>query len=229
MPTLSVTVVNKKTDKVINNEYPNILLDDSIKKTKEKLFAFFPEFIPNLVKIEVQNDSGDFITISDSNSILYEAFDSIPEEPVIFLSNLQDYVSVTDVQDLYINDSKFKSSFDKYKKDYSDLTEEDLSFIIKLNLMNISLGNVTISDIQDYINTTQNKRNKLVQFIEQQENDTILQQFYKLSQDFTPEINKISYNDISLVITGENVSKGSKGVFIKLNEIENSEKLKKND
>lgn len=228
MPTLSVTVVNKKTDKVINNEYPNILLDDSIKKTKEKLFAFFPEFIPNLIKIEIQNDSGDFITISDSNSILYEAFDSLPEEPVIFLSNLQDYVSVTDVQDLYINDSKFKSSFDKYKNEYSDLTEEDLSFIIKLNLMNIGIGNITISDIQDYINTTQNKRNKIVQSIEQQENDTILQQFYKLSQEFTPEINAITYNDISLVITGENVSTGTKGVFIKLNEIFNVLELNDN-
>ena len=70
MPTLSVTVINKKTDKVLNSEYPNILLDDSIKKIKQKLFVFFPELIPNLVKIEVQNDYGDYITISDSNSLL---------------------------------------------------------------------------------------------------------------------------------------------------------------
>jgi hypothetical protein len=228
MPTLSVTVVNKKTDKVINNEYPNILLDDSIKKIKEKLFVFFPELIPNLVKIDVQNNDGEFLTIIDSNSLLYEAFDTLPDEPVIFISNLQDYVSVKDVQDLYINDSKFKTSFDRYKKEYSDLTEEDLSFIIKLNLMNIGLGNISLSDIQDYVNTTQTKRKKLLQSIEQQENDPTLQQFYTLSQEFTPEINSITYNDISLVITGENVTSGTKGVFIKLNEIFNILELNDN-
>lgn len=228
MPTLSVTVVNKNTDKVINNEYPNVLLDDSIKKIKEKLFVFFPELIPNLVKIQVQNDSGDYITILDSNSILYEAFDSIPDEPVIFVSNLQDSISTLDLQNLYIDDSQFKTSFNQYKKEYSDLTEEDLSFIIKLNLMNIGLGNITISDIQDYVNTNQTKRNKLLQSIEQQENDTVLQQFYKLSQEFTPEINSITYNDISLIITGENVTSGTKGVFIKLNEIFNILELNDN-
>jgi len=228
MPTLSVTVVNKKTDKVLNNEYPNILLDDSIKKIKQKLFVFFPELIPNLVKIEIQDDSGNFITISDSNSLLYESFNGIPDEPVIFVSNLQDSISTLDLQNLYINDSKFKASFDSYKKEYSDLTEEDLSFIIKLNLMNIGLGNITISDIQDYVNTNQTKRNKLLQSIEQQENDTVLQQFYKLSQEFTPEINSITYNDISLIITGENVTSGTKGVFIKLNEIFNILELNDN-
>ena len=54
MPTLSVIVVNKKTNNVINNEYPNILLDDSIKKIKEKIFVFNAELIPNLIKIEIK-------------------------------------------------------------------------------------------------------------------------------------------------------------------------------
>ena len=52
MPTLSVTVVDKIKDKVINEEYPNILLDDSIKVIKQKIFAYHPEFIPNNLKLE---------------------------------------------------------------------------------------------------------------------------------------------------------------------------------
>lgn len=221
MPSLSVTVVNRKTDKVINDDYPNILLDDSIKQIKEKLFVFYPELIPNLIKVEIQNDDGNFIPITNSISLLFEHFDSIPSAPVIFISNLQDTISQKELQNLYMQESQFKTAFQEFKKEYSDLTEEDLLFIIKLNMMNIGLGDVTISDIQDYIKNTQNKRSKLVSLIENQENDPTLKEFYKLSQDFVPDINKVFYNDISLVITGFNVTYGTKGVFIKLNEIFN--------
>jgi hypothetical protein len=228
MPTLSVMVVNRKTNKVINDEYPNILLDDSIKKIKEKIFVFNADLIPNLIKIQIKDDSGNFIIINDSNSLLFEHFESIPHEPIVYVSNLQDTISQKQLQSLYIDDSQFKSLFQIFKKEYSDLTEDDLSFIIKLHLMNTGIGNITISDIQDYIKNVQTKRNKLLYVIEQQENDPTLQQFYKLSKNFTPEIEKIFYNDISLVITGENVSYGTKGVFIKLNEIFNILELNDN-
>ena len=228
MPTLSVVAINRKTNKVINNEFPNILLDDSIKKIKEKLFVFFPDLIPNLLKVEIQSANGKFVSLNDSNSLLFEYFDSIPEEPTIFISNLQDFIAQKDLQNLYIDDNQFKQYFQTFKKEYRDLTEDDLSFIIKLNMMNIGLGNITISDIQDYIKNIQSKRNKLLSVIEQQENDPTFQQFYTLSQNFTPEIEKVLYNDISLIITGENVSYGTKGVFIKLNEIFNILELNEN-
>jgi hypothetical protein len=228
MPTLSVIAVNRKTDKVINDEYPNILLDDSIKQIKQKLFVFHPELIPNLLKVEIKDENDNLISITNSNSLLFENFNSLPNEPVIYISNLQDFISQNKLQNLYTDDSEFKTVFQELKKEYSDLTEEDLSFIIKLNMMNIGLGSVTISDIQDYIKDTQTKRNKLVGVIEQQENDSTLQEFYKLSQDFTPEIEKVFYNDISLIITGENVTYGTKGIFIKLNEIFNILELNDN-
>jgi hypothetical protein len=228
MPTLSVIAINKTKDEVINTTFPNILLDDSIKKIKEKLFVFNPELIPNLVKVEIKDDIGNFINIKDSNSLLFEHFESLPEKPIIYISNLQDLISQENLQNLYIDDSQFKTSFQNFKKEYPDLSENDLLFIIKLNLMNIGLGEISITDIQDYIKNIQSKRNKLLTYIEQQEYNTTLQQFYKLSQDFTPEIQKIFYNDISLIITGENVSYGTKGVFIKLNEIFNILELNDN-
>jgi hypothetical protein len=221
MPTLSVSVFNKKDDKIINENYPNIVLDDSIKKIKDKLFVFYPEFIPNLIKLELKNKDGSYTTIKDSNSLLFEHFDIIPDRPVIFVSNLQNTISQVNLQELYVNDNKFKSAFQEFKNEYTDLTEDDLLFIIKLNLLNIGFENINISDIQDYVKDNQNKRNKLISIIEEQENDSTLQEFYKLSKEFTPEIDKVSYNNISLIIIGENVSYGTKGVFIKLNEIFN--------
>lgn len=228
MPTLSVSVINKQDNKIINEKYPNIVLDDSVKKIKEKLFVFNPEFIPNLIKIEIENEDGTFTTIKDSNSLLFESFYIIPNKPIIFVSNLQNNLSDINLQELYVNSNKFKSVFQQFKNEYTDLTEEDLLFIIKVNLLNIGFGNITVSDIQEYITDIQTKRNKLVSIIEEQENDNILQEFYKLSKEFTPEINKVSYNDISLVIIGENVSYGTKGVFIKLDEIFNILELNDN-
>jgi hypothetical protein len=228
MPTLSVSVFNKKDDKIINENYPNIVLDDSIKKIKDKLFVFYPEFIPNLIKLELKNKDGSYTTIKDSNSLLFEHFDIIPDRPVIFVSNLQNTISQVNLQELYVNDNKFKSAFQEFKNEYTDLTEDDLLFIIKLNLLNIGFENINISDIQDYVKDNQNKRNKLISIIEEQENDSTLQEFYKLSKEFTPEIDKVSYNNISLIIIGENVSYGTKGVFIKLNEIFNILELNDN-
>lgn len=228
MASLRVVAINRKTDQIINTEHPNILLDDSIKQIKEKLFVFNPDLIPNLIKIEIQDIDGNFITIKDSNSLLFNSFIQLPNEAIIFVSNLQDYISQKDLEELYINDTYFKDTFKNLKDEYSDLTEDDLIFIIKLYMIKVGMSNITIADIQDYIKDTQNTRNKLLKIIEEQENDSTLQQFYKLSQNFTPEIEKVFYNDISLIITGENVQYGTKGVFIKLNEIFNILELNEN-
>ena len=229
MPSLNVSVIY--SDKII---YNNILLDDSIKKIKEKLFVFFPDLIPNLIKIEVEDNEGNFITIKNSNSLLFEYFETLPEEPRIYISNLQNEISIDNLQNMlnnkgdFVEKSDFKKIFSDFKTDYIDLTEDDLSFIIKLNMLKSGMEGVTISDIQDYIKDTKSKRDNLVNIIEQEEKDAILQQFYKLSSDFTPEISKISYNDINLVIIGKNVTYGSKGTFIKLNEIFNILELNEN-
>ena len=101
MPTLSVTVVDKIKDKVINEEYPNILLDDSIKVIKQKIFAYHPEFIPNNLKLEYKNNNDEFVIINDSASILYEYFEKLPEDPVIYITDLQHELKNYDLTLLY--------------------------------------------------------------------------------------------------------------------------------
>ena len=225
MPNLNVSVIY--LDKILNIENPNIIIDDSIKKIKDKLFVFFPDLIPNLIKIKVQDNDGNFITIKNSNSLLFEYFKDIPENPLVYIYNLQDEISTDELPNL-LNEDNFKTTYQLLKNDYIDLTEDDLSFIIKLKMLKLGMEGVTISDIQDYIKDTQLKRNNLINIIEPEEKDATLQEFYKLSKDFKPEISKISYNDINLVIIGKNVTYGSKGTFIKLNEIFNILELNDN-
>ncbi len=232
MPTLTVQVINKTTNTILNEKFPTILLDDSIKQIKEKIFVFFPDFIPNLIKLEIQNDKQEFMSITNSNSLLYEIYeiyDIIPDQPIIFITNLQDIISNINIQELYTDENIFKIELENLQKEFIDLTADDLSFIIKLNLINLGLTtDIDISDLQDYINSNQNNRNKLLQVIEKQENDNMLQQFYKLATDFLPEINKISYNNINLRIKGDNFISGTKGIFIKLNDIFNMIELNDN-
>ena len=221
MPTLSVTVVDKIKDKVINEEYPNILLDDSIKVIKQKIFAYHPEFIPNNLKLEYKNNNDEFVIINDSASILYEYFEKLPEDPVIYITDLQHELKNYDLTLLYTSESELKNVFNTLKLSYIDLEQDDLLFIIKFNLIQNPLFNITIQDIQDYITNIQNKRNKLVEKFTEQEDNLAFQEFYKLSYDFEPDVNNIVFNDISLTITGNNVQYGTKGLFIKLNEIYN--------
>lgn len=225
MPNINVSVIY--LDEIINLENPNIIIDESIKKIKEKLFVFFPDLIPNLIKIKVQDNEGNFITIKNSNSLLFEYFKELPENPIIYIYNLQDEISNDELQNL-LNEDNFKKTYQLLKNDYIDLTEDDLSFIIKLKMLKLGMEEITISNIQDYIKDIQSKRNNLVNIIEAEEKDATLQEFYKLSTDFKPEISKISYNDINLVIIGNNVTYGSKGTFIKLNEIFNILELNDN-
>ena len=227
MPTLSVTVVDKITNKVINEERPNILLDDSIKKIKEKIFAFHPDLIPNILKIQVQNND-EFITITDINAILYENFEQIPEEPIIYITNLQSELSNYNLETLYSSYSEFKIVFSELKKSYIDLQEEDLLFLIRFSLLQNPMFNITHLDIQDYVVNIQSKRNKLIEKYEEQEDNPAFEEFYKLSYAFEPDVNNIVFNDISLTIIGNNVEYGTKGIFIKLNEIYNILELNEN-
>ena len=88
MRSLSVKVINKTTNEIINDIEPHILLDDSVRKIKEKLL-YFNTFIPNLIKLEIKQETNTFIKIKDSNDLLFEYYDIIPEEPIIYLTSLE--------------------------------------------------------------------------------------------------------------------------------------------
>jgi hypothetical protein len=152
----------------------------------------------------------------------------IPEEPIIYITNLQSELSNYNLDTLYTSDSEFKIVFNELKKSYIDLQEEDLLFLIRFSLLQNPMFNITHQDIQDYVVNIQSKRNKLMEKYEEQEDNPAFEEFYKLSYDFEPDVNNIVFNDISLTIIGNNVEYGTKGIFIKLNEIYNILELNEN-
>lgn len=220
--------------KVINNQdgieieipslYPNIFLDDSIKKIKDKLFLYNPEFIPNFLKVEVEVGSTK-ILVDNSNNILYEYFDAeaikMKENSIIYITNLQNIINI-EPENLIQNSELFEVVLNDLKKEYIDLKHEDLLFLIKLQILNKQYSTIQVdySEINGYITSLQNKRNLMLKKIN--ERSVIIEEFNKISNtefDFNEMI--ISYNDISLNILPDNFETGTKGVFIKLDEIYN--------
>lgn len=216
MTRLTVTVIDKITNNIINVD--NILLDDSIKKIKEKLFIYNPEFIPALLKIEVKDK-----IVKDSNELLLEYFDEYNQESIIYIYILQNELNKlneSEIMELYLNRNEAE-----YKNDgFIDLTPDDMQFILKFTILQRNIYNeedIRYEDIEDYILILQEKRNVLVEKYEEYDKDVSIQEFYKLAKDVDVGEYNIIYNDINLNIVGENFESGSKGIFIKLNEIYN--------
>lgn len=231
MFTLVVKVVNKKNESIIIKE-PFILLDDSIHILKNKLFYHFSNFIPNILKVVINNK-----IVKDSDSLIFEYFDTnklLEDECVVYITNLYDILQEYKIERLDIinnNQEQFNNLFNELKFEYNDLTEDDLSFLILLILLNKNSHNVSRQEIDNHIQITQVQRNKLLINYSKQDSDLTLNKFYELSRemefDFIDDIN-ITFNFINFTIIGDNVEIGSKGLFIKLNEIYNIFELNDN-
>ena len=232
MRSLSVKVINKTTNEIINDIEPHILLDDSVRKIKEKLL-YFNTFIPNLIKLEIKQETNTFIKIKDSNDLLFEYYDIIPEEPIIYLTSLE--LDDQTLKKCNVDTQYCEETFNKLKDDYIDLTQEDFTFFIREKMMELLGADLNTNDItdtsvfgDDYINTIQNNITTIEKDISD-EFDESFKKFFDKAKGFDPEsqINNIAYNDISLVITGNNVdvNGGSKSLFIKLNDIYNKLEL----
>lgn len=215
---LGVTIINKiNNEKITIDSSPNVFLDDSIKNVKEKLFLYNPEFIPNFLKVQIGDK-----TVTNPNDILYEHFDFFKlDEPIIYISNVQDIITM-EPENLLEDSMLFETVLTDLNKEYTDLTHEDLLFLVKLQILNkkYSIISVDYSEIEGYITTLQNKRNNMLRKIK---DNIVIQEFNKIASnvEFNLLDNIILYNDINLNITGDNFESGTKGVFIKLNEIFN--------
>lgn len=222
---LRVSVINKHNQITINKKHPNIMLDDSLKIIRQKIFAFHPNFIPNLTKFEVYDKNNDkYNVITDNNELLYNNLDSLKNAKLyvtILLDEIDnfnyDYSNMIDDNALLENKLKELQLYG-----YNNLTEDDLLIIIKIKLYNDSSNGSYFDDVQNYMNRMQTL-NKSVSFYEDEEKNEIFEKYYTESNkfDFTEDIKDVCFDDISIVIKGNNVESGVKGVFIKLNEIFN--------
>lgn len=238
LKSLSVSVINKNDDTVINENHPHIMIDDSLKIIKQKLFAFHPLLIPNLTKFEVYDyDNQKYKIITEqSNELLYNFLDnnsldnnsldnnSLDNNSVeLYITMLQD-----DIQNYDYNILNDNNLLDNLLKElqldgYSNLTEEDLLFIIKFTLYNESFNESYFEDIIEYTTRMKNLNEVNVNYYHDQEEDKIFDEYYKesIKFDFTDDIKDMFFDDISIIIKGNNVEQGVKGIFIKLYEIFN--------
>ena len=225
LKSLNLQIVLEYNDEMIELKH-SILLDDSIKTIKEKLFlddnySQVPELI-NLQIYDIDNDSYKLIT--NFNDIIYEYYDNlIDNKPTLYINNLLKDPYLDDKVDLLFDEIKLISLLNNLKdnKGYVDLEILDLEFCLKFKDQNRYE-----EDINKYINQKNNERTDLID--KYSNNDMkFLSEFESISRNNMIDLGdyKLTVNDISIKIIGNNVETGIKGIFIKLNEVFNSIEL----
>lgn len=246
---LNILFINKFNNEVINAVEPTILIDDYTNVAKEKIFAFKEgiDYIPNLVKLEIKSDNGEYIQIIDSNSLLFYMRENI-DINTIYITNvineIEEQIETNDLNviEIFENEQKFELTYDKLRKNgYIDLMEEDFEFVIKVMLLKMhgALYNNLQGDVEEYIGTWLNKQSELNDIYSNMEEG--LEKVYELAKtlktedymeyiDYDNDTNmlNVEYTSVSILIRGKGYETGTKGKFIKLTEIFNQIELSDN-
>jgi len=240
---LLINIFDKYNKKIINEQGPYVLIDESLSFIKFKLFGLLEgiQYYPNFLKFEYYNKkTNEYTIIKNNNPIILNITESIQNENIdLFYTNIidvieKDYNSV----ELYqlINTDKFEELLNNFKNDFLDLTREDLEFAIKINIIknDPELFNLQ-SQIQLYISEIIEKKQQIENKIKPLYSK--LKEFYSLAgstnfenyieYDTEKNIPKIKFNQVSLNIVGKNFESGIKGKFIKINRIFNIFELSK--
>jgi hypothetical protein len=207
--------------------YP-ILLDDSIINIKDKLFLDenYAQ-IPELIKLQIFNENEDmYINITNRNHLIYEYYDDLlidEKLPELYISNLLDDPILHNKKsnDILSDKEQLNNLLNELiHNGYFDLDITDLEFV----LMTKTKSNIYEEEINRYNNLKLKQRINLANKFP---NDNLLIEFQKISSNDKIDLGdyKITINDISIKIIGNNVENGVRGPFIKLNEIFNTFEL----
>lgn len=239
-----INIINKlNQNEIINEQLPYCLIDESLSFIKLKLFTLLEgiQYYPNFLKFEYLNDeTKEYVIIKNNNPILLNIKTKINKEPTkLYCSNIIDIIEKEyNSIDLYnlIDTDAFTKVFNKFKKEFIDLTKEDLELAIKINVgqINSILYNFE-SQIESYIQQILIKKQE--QFIKIKPIYDNLLEFYSLAKtidfnefidyDDITQIPKIKFNQISVDIVGKNFESGIKGKFININRVFNIFELSK--
>lgn len=232
-----------KNNKVINYERPNILVDESVQTIKENLFCIHPDdisYYPNFITFKILNEKGEKQNLIDTSSILFN-YNTIPDEIVMYMYNIieeieDDSVLASNIINSYMtNDTELNNIFMKLLEEYTDLSEDDFDFIVKLLFVkaNAIVESSETRYIEEYITKILSKQKSVLKkctkkmeqlqpFYDAEKLIDDYSKYFALSQNYVPIIN---FNNVSIVIQGNNVESGVKGKFIKLSNIFNTLQL----
>lgn len=229
MPSLIVQVykINDSGEpENITEQCPSILIDDSIAIIKNKLFISELGLLPSLVKLQIQIDDS-YVLIKEPRNLFYQYFDVLPETPSIYVTFLPDITQkwMDDRKNpifsqMAVDENVVIKTFNELKTEFVDLKQDDLQFIVDVWAHENNFPVESKVDITNYTSNVTYEQTRIANQLEEFE-DEKMEEFYTSAREFESDIENIVYNDISLIIKGENIISGTKGVFIKLNEIFN--------
>jgi hypothetical protein len=228
---LKVVLINSISKEVINID-TDILVDELVSTIKEKLFAFNEgiEFYPNFTKLELES-----VVITEDNSIILLA--KSDKDVKLQVSNIfHDMETIINTNRINIqtifdpsDTTVFDNLLETVRREYTEITEEDFDFIIKLLLVqsNPVIYENFQKDIQEYIEIILEKREKAYAKYSNLAKGLnaymkVVNSIKKWEDYFEGEMN---YTNISLVIKSNNFETGVKGKFIKLDQIFNQLEL----
>jgi len=234
---LTILVVDASSGKVINTEGPHILIDDYPADIKAKLFAFNQgyDYIPNLLKLELETNTVKQVIIS--NSPLVAELKSLPEQSRLYITNIFAVIeSILDMSQLFNetenNSQSLDASLQKLREDgFVDLTIDDLEFVIRVNMLktNPVLYSHFKVEIEEYITFSNETQHKLERKYREQEK--ALSNFYRGVEsitDFTEYLDshfQFNYTNVAIEMRGHSFEYGVKGRFIRLLNIFNQYQL----
>ena len=234
---LTIVVVDASSGKVINTKGPHILIDESPADIKAKLFAFNPgfDYIPNLLKLELDTDTVKQVVVS--NNPLVAELKSLPEQPRLYVTNIFAVIeSLVDMAQLFNetenNSQSSEASLQKLRDaGFVDLTIDDLEFVIRVNMLKtnpVVYSHLKV-EIEEYITLSNDSQRKLERKYREQEG--ALSEFYdgvESITDFTEYLDnnfQFNYTNVAIEMRGHSFESGVKGRFIRLSNIFNQYQL----
>ena len=230
---IDVKLINIKSNELLNDDFV-VLIDESLNVVKERLFFYKNEtdenmYYPNLIKL-TDND-GNIIL---KNQILVD-YKSV--EKTVYVTCLLDVLeeqlkehkkTLNDMYDDYKkNNDEFSSMYDKIKYGFFDFTEDDflgaISIVLKEKYDKLTPEyNIYTKKIQEcYKTVVKNYQSK----------EESLSDFYTscklndLSQYYNTDIPQVSFKDVIVEFKSKNFVNGTKGKFIRLQNIFNQLEL----
>lgn len=249
---LGIVVYDMKDNRVLNDGgIPfAILMDDNMNVIKEKIFCLIDgdenggvsgdsmEYIESMEIVNLFKDYikyyPNFVRIVDKSGNKIEFCENGVINKKIYVSSIIDDIEnqVSSVYDLYfnLNTDIFSDLYDKLRGEYVDLTEDDLVFVVKYNILKDDnmLNQVRLIEpgidniIVEYIDNVRRKREEMRKYYVDVQ--VSLKEFYDLvyrTSEF-PEIGNIRYTGV-VVSFGDQSSRK----FIKLSQIFNIFELSK--